>query len=136
MQYPMDIDISRQIAAKMKNKSYIIENPCTIEETIGVIKYSHLVLAMRLHSLVYAVSCGVGVIALKYDPKIEGFMDYFRQKHIADVTTLTKEGLKSIIDSYFENKDIKETEALCSEMREKAKRNAKLALELLEKCND
>lgn len=136
MQYPLDITISKSVASKMRNRSYIIETPCTIEETIGIISHSSLVLAMRLHSLVYAVSCGVGVIALKYDPKIDGFMDYFRQNYIADVRNLTEAELKSIIDSFFRNTDKQQNELLCREMREKATYNAKLAIELLEKKDD
>lgn len=136
MQYPLDIEISKSVASKMQSKSYIIETPCTIEETIGIIKYSSLVLAMRLHSLVYAVSCGVGVIALKYDPKIDGFMNYFRQSHIANVENVTEAELKHIIDSFFEGENKEATESLRNQMREKASLNAKLAVELLEKCND
>ena len=136
MQYPVDIAISKSVAAKMTSKAHIIETPCTIEETIGIINYSSLVLAMRLHSLVYAVSCGVGVIALKYDPKIDGFMNYFRQSHIANVETLTEAELKHIIDAFFNDQNKEQTESLCNEMRAKAARNAKLAVELLEKHND
>ncbi|MBQ6894470.1 MAG: polysaccharide pyruvyl transferase CsaB [Clostridia bacterium] len=136
MQYPLDIEISKAVASKMQTKAFIIETPCTIEETIGIIKYSSLVLAMRLHSLVYAVSCGVGVIALKYDPKIDGFMNYFRQSLIANVESVTEAELKHIIDRFFEGENKEATESLCAEMRLKASRNAKLAVELLEKCND
>jgi len=136
MQYPVDIEISKSVASKMQSKSYIIETPCTIEETIGIIKYSSLVLAMRLHSLVYAVSCSVGVIALKYDPKIDGFMNYFRQNHIANVENVTEAELKHIIDRFFEGENKEATETLCTQMREKASLNAKMAVELLEKCND
>ena len=136
MQYPQDIDISKSVASKMQSKSYIIETPCTIEETIGIINHSSLVLAMRLHSLVYAVSCGVGVIALKYDPKIDGFMNYFRQNHIVNVETMTEAELKMVTDKFFDGENKEETESLCKEMREKASLNARLAVELLEKCND
>ncbi len=136
MQYPQDIEISKSVASKMQSKSYIIETPCTIEETIGIINHSSLVLAMRLHSLVYAVSCGVGVIALKYDPKIDGFMNYFRQSNIVNVETITEAELKHTINKFFEGENKEETESLCKEMREKAAQNARLAVELLEKCND
>lgn len=136
MQYPQDIEISKSVASKMQSKSYIIETPCTIEETIGIINHSSLVLAMRLHSLVYAVSCGVGVIALKYDPKIDGFMNYFRQSNIVNVETMTEAKLKHTINKFFEGENKEETESLCKEMREKAAQNARLAVELLEKCND
>jgi polysaccharide pyruvyl transferase WcaK-like protein len=133
MQYPTDLGISQKISKKMKNKSYVIDKETTISEVIGIIGHSSLVVAMRLHSLVYAVSCGVGVIALKYDPKIDGFMEYFRQAYIADVTTVTEEELKNLADRYFANEENGESETLCCEMKEKAKRNAILAVEQLKK---
>lgn len=136
MQYPADEYISKSVASKMQNNSYVIDRACSIDETIGIISRSSLVIAMRLHSLVYAVSSGVGVIALKYDPKIDGFMEYFRQSYIADVSTLTDTELKHLADRYFESESSEQNMALCNEMREKAKLNAKLAIELLEKCDD
>ncbi len=136
MQYPADVNISKSVASKMRNKAYVIDNACSIEETIGVISRSSLVVAMRLHSLVYAVSSGVGVIALKYDPKIDGFMEYFRQSYIADVASLTEAELKHLADEYFRDENTEKNISLCNEMRDKAALNAKLAIELLEKCDD
>ena len=125
MQYPIDIEISKSIISKMRTKAYCIETPCTICETIGIIKHSSLVIAMRLHSLVYAVSCGVGVIAVKYDPKIDGFMEYFRQSRIADVSTVTPYEMMHLIDDYFSEDSKSGIMDLCEEMKEKAKRNKK-----------
>ncbi len=133
MQYPADLTVSRSISSKMTSNSYVLETPATIGEVIGVIGKSSLVVAMRLHSLVYAVSCGVGIVAIKYDPKIDGFMEYFRQTYVADVATVTCDEIVSLVDRYFAEEDRNRNENLCLEMKEKAKQNAKLAVELLEK---
>lgn len=135
MQYPADLDIAKSICSKMSHTAYVIETPFTIREAIGIISCSSLVIAMRLHSLVYAVSCGVGVIAIKYDPKIDGFMEYFRQSYIADVADVTDIRLKELIDAYYTNADSDDSSRLCIEMKQKAKRNAALAVELLENDN-
>lgn len=132
MQYPMDLEISNSVASKMNSDAYVIKNSYSIREAIGIISYSSLVVAMRLHSLVYAVSCGVGVIAIKYDPKIDGFMDYFRQNLIADVSTAGKEDYIGLIDKFFTDSNSEDIEALCAEMKEKARKNAVIAVELLE----
>ncbi len=131
MQYPCDMEIAHSISGKMVQKAYVINTPITIREAIGVIGASSLVVAMRLHSLVYAVSSGVGVIAIKYDPKIDGFMEYFRQTYIADVTTVTYDELISLIDSYYAHSTEGQANELCTEMKEKAKRNALIAISLL-----
>lgn len=136
MQYPVDISISESVMNKMKNKAYVVKTECSIEDMIGIIKQSSLVVAMRLHSLVYAVSCGVGVIALKYDPKIDGFMEYFNQKLLADVSKVSAEELINLIDDFFANDNKDEIIRLCADMKQKAKRNAEIAMELLEKYDD
>ncbi|MBR5506053.1 MAG: polysaccharide pyruvyl transferase CsaB [Clostridia bacterium] len=136
MQYPADLAIARSICAKMSQKAYIIETPFTIREAIGIIRYSSLVVAMRLHSLVYAVSCSVGVIAIKYDPKIDGFMEYFRQSYIADVATVTDSQLKELIDTFYSEHADNSSDNLCTEMKQKAKRNAAIAVQLLENSDD
>jgi len=133
MQFPVDIAISEEIALKMKSEAYVIKTPCTIEETIGIIRHSGLVIAMRLHSLVYAVACGVGVIAVKYDPKIDGFMEYFRQNLLVDVADADYDKMKALADRFFENENHDEISRLCAEMKSRAKRNAQIAIELLEK---
>ncbi len=131
MQYPADLEIANSISKKMTKKGYVINTQITIKEAIGVIGASSLVIAMRLHSLVYAVSSGVGIIAIKYDPKIDGFMEYFRQSYIADVTSVTYDELISLIDSYYADSTCEQTKELCTEMKEKAKRNALIAVSLL-----
>ncbi|MBE7051925.1 MAG: polysaccharide pyruvyl transferase CsaB [Ruminococcaceae bacterium] len=136
MQYPVDTEIAASVAAKMKSKSHIITTPLSIKEAIGVISCSSIVVAMRLHSLVYAVANGVGVVAIKYDPKIEGFMEYFRQKYIVDIFDLDSKKLGDMIDSCCKESKNLSDDGLCDEMKRKAHKNAFLAVELLENEND
>ncbi len=136
MQYPADLEISHSISSMMEKKSYVINSPLSIKEAIGTIANSSLVVAMRLHSLVYAVSSGVGVVAIKYDPKIDGFMEYFRQEYIADVKDVTTEEITTLIDNYYSDETGDDAIKLCEEMKEKEKRNASFAVELLENNND
>ncbi len=131
MQYPSDVKISQSITDKMNTKAYVVSTPLSIRESVGVISFSDLVVAMRLHSLVYAVSNGVGAIAIRYDPKIDGFMEYFQQKYIADVANITYGELANLIDAYYADNASDTIGKLCIEMKEKAKRNAEIAVSLL-----
>jgi len=131
MQYPSDMSISHSICNKMKQRAYVIQTPLSIKEAIGVISCADLVVAMRLHSLVYAISSGVGAIAIKYDPKIDGFMEYFQQKYIADVSSVTYGEIATLIDEYYADNSSEKAGKLCAEMKEKAKRNALIAVSLL-----
>ncbi len=128
MQYPADIAISERIAGKMKHKSDIIKERLSIENTIGIIRDAEFVLAMRLHTLIYAVSMNTPIIAIKYDPKVDGFMEYLKQEYFLSVEDIDEAILKSFIDSSRTNRL---SEELCKDMRNKARKNIEIALELL-----
>lgn len=131
MQYPADIAISERIAALMKNEAYVIRERITIENMVGLIRESELVLAMRLHTLIYGVSMNTPVIAVRYDPKVDGFMDYLRQKHYVTLDDLDVEKIKGFARECVNRADNGETEKLCTEMKEKARKNISIALDLL-----
>ena len=131
MQHPADIAISERIAAKMQHKADIIRKRITIENTIGIIRDAKFVLAMRLHTLVYAVSMNTPVIAIKYDPKVDGFMEYLKQKYFLSVEAIEEEVLKLFVDKCAKEEIAEKSKLLCEEMREKARKNIEIALELL-----
>lgn len=131
MQHPADIVISQRIAEKMQNKAYIIRKRITIENTIGIIRDAEFVLAMRLHTLIYAVSMNTPVIAIKYDPKVDGFMEYLEQEYFLPVENIDTKLLKLFVDRCIENKDTEKSKEICNEMRKKARKNIEIALELL-----
>ncbi len=131
MQYPADIAISERIMACMKNPSAIVRKKISIENVIGIIRESKLVLSMRLHTLIYGVSMNVPVVAVKYDPKVDGFMEYLRQTRYVDVGGIDMTALKLYIDEALANGKNCETEELCGQMRLKARENIQIAMKLL-----
>lgn len=127
MQYPHDVEISERIQKLMGRCGFVIKKAVTIEEAIGVIGNSKINLAMRLHAMIYSVSEGVKTVALRYDPKIDGFMEYVGLSHVVNVETITK-------DELYENLSVAYSEVNktpCEELREKAKENTIKAIELL-----
>ncbi len=132
MQYPADIAISERIASKMKNPSAIIRKRISIENMIGTIRQAEFVMAMRLHTLIYGVSVDTPVIAVKYDPKVDGFMEYLNQERFVTVEDADTEKLKQFVDECVLNGKNDDTKKLCQEMKEKAGMNISIALGLLE----
>ena len=76
------------------------ESDCSI--ACGVIARSQLVVAMRLHALVFACSQDVPMVGISYDPKVSGFMDYAGNPHHLALEELSGERLCSLIDQALE----------------------------------
>ena len=127
MQNPHDLKISYNIKEIVGDRAYVLDCAMSIQETIGVIRNSQLNVAMRLHSIIYSVAQGVRTVALRYDPKIDGFMEYVGLDYICDVESVTAlELYENIKNSY-----ISENNHRNDELREKAKQNTTKALEMI-----
>jgi hypothetical protein len=63
-------------------------------------------------------------------------MEYFRQSYIADVATVTDSQLKELIDTFYSEHADNSSDNLCTEMKQKAKQNAAIAVQLLENSDD
>jgi L-malate glycosyltransferase len=133
MQFPNDITILKNIAAKMNNKSYVIEEKLNVFETYGIINGMDMLVGMRLHALVFAAGAGVPMLGLVYDPKIEGFLEYINQASAGDVRQLDFEKLKSAAEDVW-NKRVEIREQLENDvlmLKEKSLENARVAIELI-----
>lgn len=133
MQYKQDELVSREIISKMKCKGYMIERPLEINEVFSLIGHSALSLGMRLHTLIYATTLGVPVIALSYDPKVTAFMQSVHQPLCLDVDKLTTDALlkasNKLVSELSERRNVITSSLI--ELREKAEKNADYAIELL-----
>ena len=127
MQYPHDVEISQRIAALIGERAYVPKKQLSIREAIGVIGNSKLNVAMRLHSMIYSVSEGVKTVALRYDPKIDGFMEYVGLDGVIDVEAVTKDGLEEVLNMAYESLPLTD----CESLRKKAMINTVKAVELL-----
>ena len=133
MQYKQDEEISLKIISKMKNKGFMIRRPLEINEVFSLIGNSTLSLGMRLHTLIYATTLGVPVIALSYDPKVTAFMESINQPLCLDVESLDVKTLlnasQKLVNELSERKSAITSSLL--ELRNKAEMNADYAIELL-----
>jgi polysaccharide pyruvyl transferase CsaB len=134
LHFPSDLSVAEDIASKMKHSPFILRNRYGIDKTLGIIKKLDLVLGMRLHALIYAVSLSVPVIGLIYDPKIQGFLEYVKQPSAGNIADLELENLKKQIDEVWSKRD--EIKQQLNEgnklLKQKAYENAEIAIRLLE----
>ena len=128
MQYPRDLDASRDVAEKMTAKSYIIEQPQDIAETMQLLNEAQLIVAMRLHTLIYAAALGKDAVAIDYDPKIKGFMHDAQMLHRIALSAFNADILVTEAKACLENANIIDNAAL----RTRAEKNNEIVLKLLE----
>ncbi len=134
MHFPGDLDVALDIASKMTEKAAVMKNRYSVAQTLGMINQMEMVLGMRLHALIYAVSLQVPVIGLIYDPKVEGFLQYVNQPSAGHVKVLELETVKKLSAEIWEKRSqIKAQLALQNvQLKEKAYHNARIAIRLLD----
>ncbi len=128
-----DLELSKEIAAKMKNPSHIVKCGYPSETLMGIISHCSMLMGMRLHSLIYATAVTVPVIGLVYDIKVRGFLKYINQEFIGNPEDFDSTLMAEYAEHIMSNRE-EITERLSESNREliiKAKRNAVIAIGLL-----
>lgn len=133
MQLSRDLPISLRIKGKMKADAAVIDRELAVAEMLGVVRECGAVIGMRLHSLIFASAVNVPMIGIIYDPKIRGSMEYMNQRRYIEADKVTAGGLFEMAMDCLENSgEIKaRLEKENAVLRERAARNAVMALELL-----
>lgn len=133
MQYPDDLYVLERVSSKMSECHFVSRKQLSVDETYSVISSMEIMIGMRLHALVFAASAGVPMIGLVYDPKIEGFLDYINQPSAGDVKDLEFDRLVKISeDVWYRKEEIKkQLDKDAALLKEKARENAKVAIELI-----
>lgn len=133
MEYYADIFTIKRIVARMKTDSYIISDNHSVSETFAIINKMDIMIAMRLHALIFSAYMNVPFLGISYQPKVEGFLEYIKQPSIGNIKDLSLEEMKKKVDYIMQNRDaIKAdlSQAIVS-LIEKAEDNSRLAIELI-----
>lgn len=133
MQHPEDVPILENVAAKMHNESHIIKDKLDIRETYELISSFDMMIGMRLHALIFSAVAAVPMVGLVYDPKIQGFLDCIQQPSAGDVLELEYDRLTELADKVWENRGEikKQISQYIPQLKEKARDNARVAVELI-----
>lgn len=105
MQHSYDMKIADDINSLSGNRFKVFRKSYTGDEVLGIIGNAKLVIAMRLHALIYAACARTPMIALAYDPKITSALKQLEQPFVHDVTALDFQSIKKDIDSIMKNLD-------------------------------
>lgn len=105
MQHSFDMRVAEEINDISGNKFKILRKNYTGDEVLGIISNTKLVIAMRLHALIYSACAKVPMIALAYDPKITSALKQLEQPFVHDVSNLKFDDIKKDIDTIVEKRE-------------------------------
>ncbi|NDL66513.1 polysaccharide pyruvyl transferase CsaB [Anaerotalea alkaliphila] len=105
MKYPSDLIVSMEVMKKMKHRSYVLQDRYEIQDIIGVIARSELVLAMRLHALLYAATQNVPMIGFNYDPKVRYYVQEMGMHLVEDLHRCTVQDILREVAQIFDQYD-------------------------------
>ena len=133
LKHPEDVKTAEKIEGKMKTKGYILKSCLDAEDIVAVTGKCRFMIAMRLHSLIYAASMCVPTVAVSYDPKVSGFMKYLGMTDYVDAENFEAfklcEAFKKVSDN--EEKIRAELAENLETLKIKAKENAQIACRLI-----
>lgn len=98
MERERDLPVAEQIAARMEHTAVVIRGAYDVHTVIGILGMMRLIVAMRLHALVFGAGQGVPVIGIAYDHKVSGFMEYIGRELCAPYDTFDFDTLRRFID--------------------------------------
>jgi len=133
MEFPRDVAVTEKVLARMKGEAYAVRNQYPIPTTLGLIAKMDMMVAMRLHALIFAANFGVPVVAVEYQPKIEGFVNYIGQASAGKMENLRYDALMEIMERAWAGRAAIRAElaGVMASLREKAHDNAEIAVGLL-----
>jgi len=135
LKQPEDIEISREIQSKMSTKGYVLTDIYSPEEIVGIAGECELMVAMRLHSLIYAAAKGVPSIGITYDPKVSGFVNYIGTSTTLEIGDFNTEMFSDTARELMSKRDsIKdELSEKIAELRKKSDETAQMAIDIINK---
>ena len=91
MQRSQDTPVCALAAAEPKRSGVpsVLYRPASAPELIGFLADARFTVGMRLHAVILASSAGTPVIALSYDPKVDGMMKQLGQPYAVKIPDFT-----------------------------------------------
>ena len=98
MERERDLPIAELICEKMECEATVLRGKYDVYTMIGILSKMKLIVAMRLHALVFGAGQGVPVVGISYDDKVLNFMNYIGRELCIEYDDFTFDALKSYID--------------------------------------
>lgn len=94
----LDVAAAQKVISRLTVPYYVLTEPYTAAQTIGILARMQVVVSMRLHGLIFSAGQGVPLVGIVYDQKVSSFLSYIGQDLYEGLSGLTAERLKALID--------------------------------------
>lgn len=115
MQKNKDRDLSMKLAKDLDDEAIFIEDELDSHEILALFKRFDLVLAMRLHALIFSSIAGVPMVGIGYDPKVNALLSQIGIEFSIDTQKVSE---KKLFDAL--SKALREKELIKEKLLEKA----------------
>ena len=134
MQYPEDVKAAETIAAMMKEEAVVLDGEFSTAELLSLVGNMDLLIAIRLHALIFAGVMGVPLVGVSYDPKIDRFLDSIGETPAAKLETITADELMAEVRRKWQAREklCEKNAVLLQGLRKLSFQNAELAVEILQ----
>jgi polysaccharide pyruvyl transferase WcaK-like protein len=132
MQPSQDAALAEAAAGAFPGGNALIASGLRAREMLALVGGCQMVIGMRLHALIFAALCRLPLVAISYDPKVDGLLAQLGVRPAADLRRAEGERLAQAIGEAW-----REREGICRGVAERlpglrslALRNVELALRL------
>lgn len=134
MQWTEDVAAAQEIIRRSKQPAFLLNEQYTTNELLAMIGQMDLLIAIRLHALIFGAVMNVPVVGVSYDPKIERFLYSLGQAAAGTLKDITADKLFNQAEKSIANREqIKKSLGQSMQLlRNDAFRNAELAVELIQ----
>lgn len=105
MHFPEDIQASREVAKRMKEKYFLLKENYTPAEALSIYKAVDMVMGVRLHSLIMAAVVEKPFVAISYDPKVNRFMELIGIRRVLDINNIKYQEVLDLVQNTWENRN-------------------------------
>jgi polysaccharide pyruvyl transferase CsaB len=103
-----DVRIGEKAAAMVSCPCHVLKETGSARLTIGLLSRMQMVVAMRLHALIFAAGQGLPMVALSYNDKVNAFMEYMGLDLCLTIDRISAPALTALIDRAAASRDDRE----------------------------
>ena len=134
MQVPFDVFAADEVKQLTKKNCKVLEDKFSTNELLSIVGNLDLLIAVRLHALIFASVMNVPMLGISYDPKIDRFLNSIGQSSIGEINQLDTFKISKAIKNKLNKKgDETCTTELFQKLKLLAERNIILATDLLQR---